>query len=75
MKCRRQLEQPIFAKINWKYGTSEPEIYVVGIGILRRTGVCSYCDAAIYRKNWLGDNVGPLYHAGEKGLSEIKKDS
>jgi hypothetical protein len=67
--------------LNHVYLTSQPQIYVPGIGTLGRTGVCLECGSAIYRKEGLGKPgawhfpqtlEGPKYHAVEGGLMEIQ---
>ena len=76
-ECRRVVgRQVVRCDMMPRYETSVSQLYVPEIGTLSRTGLCSHCDAAIYRKESLNGRFpnnleGAYYHAVEGGVCAL----
>lgn len=76
--CSRLANLPVSipADVEPLYARSQPQVPTHMHGTFSRTGVCSECDAAIYRKEALGGRfpkslVGSYYHAVSGGLVKL----
>lgn len=80
--CWKVVGLPVLPELGFPspvYALSTSQFYAEALGsTMGRTGLCSVCDAAIYRRETTGSIVflprnlsGPYYHAVEKGLVEL----
>lgn len=66
VRCSRIVGDPIGRGIaNWQYAISVSQLWDQKLGTMDRTGLCSECDAAIYRAGV------SLYHADAGGFYRI----
>jgi hypothetical protein len=66
VRCSRIVGDPIGRGIaNWHYAISVSQLWDQKLGTMDRTGLCSECDAAIYRAGV------SLYHADAGGFYRI----